>query len=113
VTLTAAFLTGGLFGYDGVHPQSLGYAVVANEFIKVINSGFGEKVPLVNLQPFLLGTHAMTTVQAADAVFSLDAYKSLLATFLPNALTDKLEPPRTVYQHIRPVVDDAARQQEP
>jgi lysophospholipase L1-like esterase len=113
VTLTAAFLTGGLFGYDGVHPQSLGYAVVANEFIKVINSGFGAKVPLVNLQPFLLGTHAMTTVQAADAVFSLDAYKSLLATFLPNALTDKLEPPRTVYQHIRPVVDDAARQQEP
>jgi lysophospholipase L1-like esterase len=113
VTLTGAFLTGGLFGYDGVHPQTLGYAVLTNEFIKVINSGFGANVPLVNLQPFLLGTTAMTTVQAADFVFSLDAYKSVLATLVPTALTDKLETPRTVHQHIRPAVEDTAAQPEP
>jgi len=114
VTLTPAFLTGGLLSYDGFHPQSLGYALLANEFIKVINSGFSANVPLVDLQPFLLGTHAMTTVQASDVVFSLDAYKSMLALFMPNALTDKLEIPRTVHQLIRPTVEqDGATPQAP
>ena len=38
ITLTTAFLTGGLFSYDGVHPSTIGYAVVADDFILAINS---------------------------------------------------------------------------
>jgi len=52
VTLTAAFLTGGVFSYDGVHLTDLGYALLANEWIAVINAT-GGRVPLVDLGPFL------------------------------------------------------------
>ena len=45
VTFTLDYLTGGLFSYDGVHPSSLGYAIVANEFIKIINETFDYDIP--------------------------------------------------------------------
>lgn len=44
----AAFVRGNLFSLDGVHPTSRGYAVIANEFIKVINATYGSTVPQVN-----------------------------------------------------------------
>lgn len=50
-----AFLTGGIFSYDGVHPTPLGYAVVANEFINTINEAFGAAIEPVNLLPFVFG----------------------------------------------------------
>ncbi len=43
------YVQGGLFGLDGVHPTSRGYAVFANEFIKSINAKFGVHIPLVNV----------------------------------------------------------------
>jgi hypothetical protein len=41
ITLTTAFLTGGIFSYDGVHPSTIGYTIVASEFIKAINDQTG------------------------------------------------------------------------
>src|SRR6267378_3009966 len=52
ITLTNAFLSGGLFGYDGVHPTDLGYALIANEWIRLINSRGGQLAE-VNLGPYL------------------------------------------------------------
>jgi lysophospholipase L1-like esterase len=49
LTFTTEFLKGGLFSLDGVHPTSQGYAIIANEFIKVINSKFNADVPPVNV----------------------------------------------------------------
>jgi hypothetical protein len=46
---TNAFITGGLFGLDGVHPNDLGYALMANTMIESINARFGCFVPPVNL----------------------------------------------------------------
>lgn len=46
---TTTFVTGGLFSLDGVHPSSQGQGIVANEFIKVINSKFDAKFPLVDV----------------------------------------------------------------
>ena len=43
VTFTSAFLTGGVFSYDGVHPTQLCYALVANEFIAAINERFNSE----------------------------------------------------------------------
>lgn len=43
------FVQGGLFSLDGVHPSNHGYAVVANEFIKVINDKYGASIPLVDI----------------------------------------------------------------
>lgn len=37
-----------LFSLDGVHPNARGYAVIANEIIKVINASFKSKLPLHN-----------------------------------------------------------------
>lgn len=48
VNNTAGFIAGNLFSLDGVHPTPRGYAIVANEMIRVINSTYGAKVPQVN-----------------------------------------------------------------
>ncbi len=47
--LTADYIAGGVFGLDGVHPGSKGYGVLANEFIKVINTEFNAEIPLINV----------------------------------------------------------------
>ena len=45
---SASFLQGNLFSLDGVHPTSRGYALIANEFIRVINTTYGASVPTVD-----------------------------------------------------------------
>ena len=51
---TADYFSGGasefkvLFSLDGVHPNARGYAVIANEIIKVINSHYNAKLPVLN-----------------------------------------------------------------
>ncbi len=90
VKLTTAFLTGGIFSYDGLHDQRLGYALVANEFIKAINSGYGANIPLVNLMPFLEGTPVTTTVAAASFGVSTAAAQQLVTMLRPDLLTDQL-----------------------
>jgi len=37
-----------LFSLDGIHPNARGYAVVANEIIKVINEHYNAKLPMIN-----------------------------------------------------------------
>jgi lysophospholipase L1-like esterase len=46
---TTAYISGGMFSLDGVHPSSRGHGIVANEFIKVINAKWGMTIPLVNV----------------------------------------------------------------
>lgn len=58
VTFTSAFLTGGVFSYDGVHPTVFGYAFIANAFIDAINEQFDAEIPPVNLFPFMFGAPA-------------------------------------------------------
>ncbi|SOC78915.1 GDSL-like Lipase/Acylhydrolase [Salinimicrobium sediminis] len=48
-TLTGEFAVGGLFSLDGVHFTPRGYALVANEVIKAINSTYNATVPKVNI----------------------------------------------------------------
>lgn len=60
ITFTENFLTGGIFSYDGVHPNAIGYAYVANLFIDSINGQFGGEIPLVNLLPFMFGPGSVT-----------------------------------------------------
>ena len=49
IHFTASYITGGLFCLDGIHPTDQGQAILANEFIKVINTKFGAKIPLVDV----------------------------------------------------------------
>lgn len=48
-TLTAEYVTGGAFSLDGVHPTARGYAFLANEMIKAINSEYDADLPIVNV----------------------------------------------------------------
>ncbi len=38
---TNDYVEGGIFSLDGVHPPARGRQLIANQFIKVINSKFG------------------------------------------------------------------------
>lgn len=49
IRLKTEYVTGGLFSLDGVHPSSRAHGLIANEFIKVINSKFNASIPLVNI----------------------------------------------------------------
>jgi lysophospholipase L1-like esterase len=91
ITLTSSFLSGGAFSYDGVHPNDIGYAVLANEFIRVINAS-GGSLPAVDLGPVLGVTSASAGTVRADALrastrewvpfeFSMEAYADLLKAF--------------------------------
>lgn len=47
--LTNAFVTGGAFSLDGVHPTPRGYAYTANLIIEAINAKYGATIPSVNV----------------------------------------------------------------
>ncbi|MFH1197678.1 MAG: SGNH/GDSL hydrolase family protein [bacterium] len=49
IKFTAQYVQGGLFSLDGVHPTSQGYAIIANEFIKVINTKYSASIPQINI----------------------------------------------------------------
>jgi hypothetical protein len=48
-TVTGAFITGGGFSTDGVHPSPRGYALIANAFIEAINKTYGSNLKGVDL----------------------------------------------------------------
>jgi hypothetical protein len=74
IEYSAAFLTGGVFSYDGVHPTAFGYAVVANEWIKAINSRHGSKIAPINLRPFVFGPDGAAGTQAEVAPLAGDTF---------------------------------------
>ncbi|MCP4414185.1 MAG: hypothetical protein GY808_16640, partial [Gammaproteobacteria bacterium] len=43
---------GTAFSLDGVHPNNAGYAIIANEFINTINSGFNQSIPLLTTSDY-------------------------------------------------------------
>ncbi|NDP27912.1 MAG: G-D-S-L family lipolytic protein [Flavobacterium sp.] len=48
-TVTGAFITGGGFSTDGVHPSPRGYALIANKFMEAINTTYGSNLKGVSL----------------------------------------------------------------
>ncbi|GAC1424669.1 MAG: SGNH/GDSL hydrolase family protein [Acidobacteriaceae bacterium] len=48
ITANNTFL-GGLFSLDGIHPTNTGYALLANQFITVLNTRFTASIPIVNV----------------------------------------------------------------
>ncbi|MFI5120989.1 MAG: hypothetical protein ACHQM4_11280 [Thermoanaerobaculia bacterium] len=52
-TISAAFLTGGAFSYDGFHLTPIGYALLADDLTAFINANFNAGLPRVNLTTYL------------------------------------------------------------
>ncbi len=48
LTFTTAFLSGGLFSGDGVHPTAIGYAIIADYIIQALNEATGSVIPRPN-----------------------------------------------------------------
>ncbi len=64
---TNAFISGGFFSLDGIHPSDLGNGILANEWIQAVNSNFPVSVPPVNLfdliselKPLVIDTAAVS-----------------------------------------------------
>jgi lysophospholipase L1-like esterase len=105
ISYSSAFLTGGIFGYDGVHPTPFGYAYIANLFIDAINATYGGDIPEVDLYPFVFGplpsaTAAISSDKASSGdftsyVFTPEARRSLLLSLnVPKWIVDGTKPPR-------------------
>jgi hypothetical protein len=47
VNNNANFISGNIFSLDGVHPTPRGYALIANEMIRIINATYGASIPQV------------------------------------------------------------------
>lgn len=52
VKYTATYVTGGAFSLDGVHLTGRGYAIVANEFMKAINTKYKSTLPMVDVNKY-------------------------------------------------------------
>ena len=48
-TLTTDFIMGNLFSLDGIHPTGKGYGIIANEFLKVMDTQFGATITKVDI----------------------------------------------------------------
>jgi lysophospholipase L1-like esterase len=71
------FITGGIFSLDGVHPSDIGHAIIANEFIKVINTEFNATIPMVNIID--LSNHVSLKIRASDVqIPGPEAFKSVI-----------------------------------
>lgn len=51
-TLTTTFLTGGFYSLDGLYPTSRGYALIANEYLSVINKAYQSSFKAFDLNTF-------------------------------------------------------------
>ena len=87
ITLTSAFLTGGVFSFDGVHPSTIGYTIVATEFIKAINAQTSSNFPqpsfanaLFTPNPPNPGTAAGSSVAGGAWGYTYDMWRDVLAS---------------------------------
>ncbi len=53
LTLTTSFVTGGIFSYDGVHPSTIGYTIIADAFIQALNESGETQFPSPDLSRVL------------------------------------------------------------
>lgn len=85
VKFTTDYITGGIFSLDGVHPSNRGHGIIANEFIKAINSKFGSNIPYVDVMS-LPGIQLPTSSVVAQGKYLLpkipaEALKNVVELF--------------------------------
>ena len=90
IHLTTAFLTGGIFSYDGVHPSSIGYTIVADETIKAMNAQGTEVFAEPNFSDVLFTPNVPATGSASVTVggpwgFTYDMWRGVLASVSSKA----------------------------
>jgi hypothetical protein len=88
IELSADFLLGGIYSYDGIHPQNIGYAVLANDLIQFINAEFGASIPQVNMAEVLYEGDwqdpGISPAKAHEVVMSHEAFEQLYKVLGPK-----------------------------
>ncbi len=120
--VSSAYLTGGLFSYDGFHLTPIGYAILADELVKFINANFpNTHLAEPDLSTYLLagGTNGglsgpytapyvwspMTDAEKAMAIeqiFTLDFARDLAAFIQPHRAVATPGPAEPVLRFERP-----------
>lgn len=90
ITLTASFLTGGIFSYDGVHPSTIGYAIIADEFVKAMTTP-DARYPRPDLFGALFTPNVPAPAGAAARDggpwgYTFEIWQQLLAQTLPKSM---------------------------
>ncbi len=98
ITLTTSFLTGGVFSYDGVHPSSTGYMIVADRFVQALNEANGTDIPRPNFASILFTPNVPSPglVPAGDGGiwgYGLETWRSVLSSTLPESVSFVLRSP--------------------
>jgi hypothetical protein len=88
--LSTLFL-GGLFGLDGIHPTNTGYAVIANEFLKVINSTYGTNFPLADINAVFAADPLAPLVHKRGGDWSDDGGISIFDIMIDPTAFDSLK----------------------
>jgi len=87
-TLSTQFLLGGIFSYDGIHPQHIGYALLADELIQFINAEYGSESPRVDMAEVLFEgdwqSPGVSPAKARETVMSAEAFQRLYELFPPK-----------------------------
>ena len=80
IIFKTTYVQGGLYGLDGLHFSNQGQAIVANEFIKVINSKFSAKIPLIDVSsiPGSLVLHKSVQYKDGYPIIPAEAFDHLL-----------------------------------
>jgi hypothetical protein len=87
--ITGEALLGGFFGYDFLHPQQLGHAILAAEFIEFLRDEFGSGITTLDMTEFLYSNPCafpipVPAAKAEDVVFSLESHQRLLELAMPD-----------------------------
>ena len=105
IELSTQLLVGGVFSYDGIHGQNVGYAVIAYELIDFLNSNLGAGIPQINMyevltegdwqspQPLKCGT-----CDPKDAILTREAFLQLYQIFLPE-MANRMRQQSTTLAH--------------
>jgi len=87
-TLSTEFLLGGIFSYDGIHPQHIGYALMADELIQFINAEYGSEIPRVDMAAVLFEgdwqSPGVSPAAAKKTIMSAEAFQKLYELFPPK-----------------------------
>jgi len=87
-TLSTQFLLGGIFSYDGIHPQHIGYALMADELIQFINAEYGSEIPRVDMAEVLFEgdwqSPVVSPAKAKETIMSAEAFQQLYELFPPK-----------------------------
>jgi hypothetical protein len=68
-TYTTAYIKGGLFSLDGVHPTDLAHGFIANLMIDAVNATFGAHIPEANLSASATATASRLRPASLDGKF--------------------------------------------